>query len=476
MRGERWHWAALALGIFPGLALALGDTTLAGAGAAPAAGSWGQPYPDQWGLARSGLDGTAATQKVLLDSCPSPQPVVVAVVDSGIDYLHPDLPRERLWVNPQERLNGIDDDHDGFVDDVIGWNFVDDDNNPFDDSGHGTMIAGIIAAAGTRAPGINPHARIMALKVLNALGHGRSSAIAAGVDFATAHGARLINLSLGGSEPSALIAQAVSRALAAGVLVVMASGNEAREAVADGLPDGAGMLVVAATDTQDARAPFSNWGAAVRLAAPGVDILSLRARGSDLIALSGASAYRPGAAIVGEDGEYYRASGTSFAAAIVTGVASWMLACHPQLSGPQVARILTQSARDIGPPGLDPQTGYGLVDLRAALSADPGFFIESQINSASVVTLNGAPQLRVSGSADASRFAKAVVRAAPESYPNDWIELGGALTQPVHEGTLAQFDLRLMRGARRWLVQLSTQSDTGQSREARVLVDLGSAP
>jgi len=153
-----------------------------------------------------------------------------------------------------------------------------------------------------------------------------------------------------------------------------------------------------------------------------------------------------------------------------------MLACHPQLSGPQVARILTQSARDIGPPGLDPQTGYGLVDLRAALSADPGFFIESQINSASVVTLNGAPQLRVSGSADASRFAKAVVRAAPESYPNDWIELGGALTQPVHEGTLAQFDLRLMRGARRWLVQLSTQSDTGQSREARVLVDLGSAP
>jgi subtilisin family serine protease len=468
--------AVLVLGTLPGLALALGDTAPTDGGAAPAAGGWSQSYPDQWGLARIGLDGSAAAQETLQETCPSPQPVVVAVVDSGIDYLHPDLPRERLWVNPQERLNGIDDDHDGFVDDVIGWNFVDDDNNPFDDSGHGTMIAGIIAAAGTRAPGINPHARIMALKVLNALGHGRSSAIAAGVDFATTHGARLINLSLGGNEPSALIAQAVARALAAGVLVVIAAGNEARETVAAGVPTSAGVLVVAATDTHDARAPFSNWGPAVGLAAPGVDILSLRARGSDLIALSGASAYRPGAAVVGEDGEYYRASGTSFAAAIVTGVASWVLACHPQLSGPQVARILTQSARDIGPPGLDPQTGYGLVDLRAALTADPSFFIESQISSASVVSMNGALQLRVSGSADASHFAKAVVRAAPESFPSDWIEMGGALMQPVHEGTLAQFDLRLMRGARRWLVQLMTQSETGQSREARLLVDLGSAP
>ena len=443
---------------------------------AGAAGSWGQPYPDQWALSRIGIDNSPAGEARRQAVCPTPQPVTVAVVDSGLDYLHADFPRERLWINPDEKLNGIDDDHDGYVDDVIGWNFVDEDNNPWDDSGHGTMIAGIIAGGGSRAAGINPHARIMPLKVLNALGHGRSTAIAAAVDFATAHGARVINLSLGGEHVSQIVTHAVERATTAGVLVVVAAGNQGRDLGDDSLGGIEGVITVGATDTHDQRAAFSNWGRALTIAAPGVDILSLRARGSDLISTSGASAYRVGAAIVGEDGQYYRASGTSFAAAMVSGAASWVIACRPQLKGREVERILTQSAHDIGPVGVDVQTGYGLIDVQAALAADPAFFVEAQISSVSIVATEAAPQLRVSGSAESSAFAKALLRAAPEAYPSDWIELVSPLTQPVHAGTLAQVDSRLIRGSRRWILQLVTQASTGQSRESRFLVDLGSAP
>ena len=451
------------------------------AGAAPAespapSGSWGQPYPDQWALARIGAEHSAASEARRQALCPAPQPVIVAVIDSGLDYLHADFPRERLWINPKEKLNGVDDDHDGYVDDLIGWNFVDDDNNPWDESGHGTMIAGIIAAAGSRAAGINPHARIMPLKVLNALGRGSSTAIAAAVDFAIAHEARIINLSLGGEHVSQLLARTVERATAAGALVVIAAGNQGRDLGTDSLAGMPGVVTVGATDPHDGRAPFSNWGAALTLAAPGVDILSLRARGSDLIAVSGASAYRAGIAIVGEEGQYYRASGTSFAAAMVSGVASWVIACRPQLRGQDIERILTQSARDIGPPGVDVQSGYGLVDLPAALAMDPGFFVQAEISAVSLVSAANGPQLRVVGSADASAFQKALLRAAPEAYPSDWIELGAALTQPVRAGTLAQFDPRLVRGARRWLLQLVTEASTGQMREARFVMDLGSAP
>jgi subtilisin family serine protease len=462
-----------------GLVLCAGAPAADAPPTAPAGGStgsWGQPYPDQWALARIGLDRSAEGEGRRQALCPAPQPVVVAVIDSGLDYLHPDFPRDHLWINPQEKLNGVDDDHDGYIDDLIGWNFVDDDNNPWDDFGHGTMIAGIIAAGGRRAPGINPHARIMSLKVLNALGHGSSTAIAAAVDFAIAHEARIINLSLGGERLSQIVARAVTRATDAGVLVVVAAGNHGRDLGADELAGIAGLVIVGATDTHDERAPFSNWGAALSLAAPGIDILGLRARGSDLIATSGASTYREGAALVGEDGQYYRASGTSFAAAMVTGVASWLVACRPQLKARELQRILTQSARDIGPPGVDVQTGYGLVDLPAALASDPGFFIQAEIDSVTLIATAGAPQLRVSGSADASAFGKAVLRAAPESFPSDWIELDAALTQPVRAGTLAQFDTRLIRGQRRWLLQLVTQASTGQTREARYLMDLGSPP
>ena len=475
-------------------------------------GTWSQPYDDQWGLHRIGFDATKEGAAAWAPEGRTPRAVTVAVIDTGLDYAHPDLARESIWTNPKEKLNGIDDDRNGFIDDVIGWNFAEGNNNPWDRAGHGTLIAGVIAAASNNAlgvTGINPHARIMPLEVLNGAGHGRSSQIAAAIYYALANGAQVINLSLGGENLSTLEQHAIRKALEAGVVVVVAAGNLGRNTEGFGIADLQGAIVVAATDPNDQRARFSNWGTNIGIAAPGVDILGLRARDTDFVRTSRSASDAPqaaamgstttvsaepaaaaadagstssgggapSAAVVGADGQYYRASGTSFSAAFVSGVASWLLSMRPELNGTQVARMILQSARDIGPPGVDAMTGYGLIDARAALAADPEFWIGSRI---AAVDLNahegGDARIRILGTSDANSFASARVRAAPEAYPNDWIPLGAPLTQPVRSGVLAEVDPRLLHGARRWIVQLVTRHGNGREREARFLLDLGAAP
>jgi subtilisin family serine protease len=460
-------------------------------------GTWGQPYDDQWGLHRIGFDATKEGAAALAPDGRTPRAITVAVIDTGLDYTHPDLARESIWTNPREKLNGIDDDRNGFIDDVIGWNFAEGHNNPWDRAGHGTLIAGLIAAASNNAlgvTGINSYARIMPLEVLNGAGHGRSSQIAAAIYYALANGAQVINLSLGGENLSALEQHAIRKALEAEVVVVVAAGNLGRNTEGFGIADLQGAIVVAASDPNDQRARFSNWGTNIGIAAPGVDILGLRARDTDFVRTSRAPSDAPqaaaadagsssptnaaaSAAVVGADAQYYRASGTSFSAAFVSGVASWLLSMRPELNGTQVTRMILQSARDIGPPGVDAMTGYGLIDARAALAADPEFWIGSRI---AAVDLNaregGDARIRILGTTDANSFASARLRAAPEAYPNDWIALGAPLMQPVRSGVLAEVEPRLLHGARRWIVQLITRHGNGRERETRFLVDLGAAP
>jgi subtilisin family serine protease len=315
----------------------------------------------------------------------------------------------------------------------------------------------------------------MPLAALNAAGHGRSSQIAAAIHYAVANGAQVINLSLGSEDLSALEERAIKRALEAGVIVVVASGNLGRDTKGFGLADLRGVLVVAATDPDDERAKFSNYGANVSIAAPGVDILGLRARESDFVRASRADAVTAASgagAIVGPDGRYYRASGTSFAAAFVSGVASWLLSVRPELTGVQATRIITQSARDVGTPGIDPFSGFGLVDARAAFAADPEFWIASRITKVEA----GADAVQILGISDASRFAGATLRAAPEAYPDDWIPVAAPITEAVRAGALGSIALRQLHGARRWIVQLRTKHENGRQLESRVLLDLGEAP
>ena len=217
--------------------------------------------------------------------------IVVGVIDTGVDYTHPDLAGQ-MWVNPGESgvdalgrdraTNGVDDDHNGFVDDVYGADFVSNDGNPMDDNKHGTHVAGTIGAAGndaTGVAGINWQIRLMALKFLDASGSGSELNAVRAIDYAIANGALLTNNSWGGQTYSQALRDAIARARAANQIFVAAAGNDGMISDEWGFyPAGYeldNIVAVAATDQNDALASFSNRGQyTVDIAAPGVSILS----------------------------------------------------------------------------------------------------------------------------------------------------------------------------------------------------------
>lgn len=230
----------------------------------------------------------------------------VAVLDSGVDVDHPDL-RPNLWRNPGEiAANGIDDDQDGYVDDVYGADLVRGHGSGIDRNGHGTHVAGIIAARGDHrrgVAGVCRRASLISVRVLGAGLRGHLAVAAAGIVYAVEHGAEVVNTSFGATHDSPELDAAVAFARARGVLIVASAGNAGTDTAThphypSGLPSD-NIVSVGATDALGHRAPFSNYGADVDLTAPGVEIISTW----------------PG-------GTYRRASGTSMAAAFVSGTAA----------------------------------------------------------------------------------------------------------------------------------------------------------
>ena len=439
-----------------------------------AVGSWGQSYDDQWAVKRIGFtDSDDSAWSVETGASSS---VIVAVIDTGVDYFHRDLARSTIWRNKAERENGIDDDKNGYVDDLIGWNFVENNNNPWDRAGHGTHVAGVIAAGtnnGGGIAGINRGARIMPLKVLNFMGRGRSAGIAEAIYYAVKHGARVINLSLGGAEISAAEQRAIDHAFANNVLIVVAAGNEGVETADYGPAASANVLTVGATGPDDQRQGFSNWGASLDLVAPGIDVLSLRARGSDFALVAGTEGYSPGDGFVGDTAGYYRASGTSFAAPLVTGVASLLLARDPGLKVTDLMRMLTQSARDIDVPGIDQYTGYGLLDARAALSISPEFFLEVAIAGVEVVQKGGKPALKIIGSLDADQLDEAWIEIGEGENPKKWKKVSRTIKTKIENDGLDELAVNEFAGATSWTLRLIGKHKNGKQREARYVLELG---
>ncbi len=223
--------------------------------------------------------------------------IVVAVIDTGIDYTHPDL-ASNLWRNNAEcnGTAGVDDDGNGFIDDCTGWNFVTceewgdsgclypttGNNDPMDYYGHGTHVAGIIGAIGNNGVGVTGvmwRARIMPVRVLNQYGEGDDSDIAEGIKYAVDNGAKVINASLGGYGTSPVLEDAMNYAYSHGVLFVAAAGNESNNNDINPFYPAsysyANIISVAATDQDDLRVQFSNFGySSVDVGAPGVYIIS----------------------------------------------------------------------------------------------------------------------------------------------------------------------------------------------------------
>ncbi len=208
--------------------------------------------------------------------------IVVAVIDTGIDYNHEDL-IDNIWRNQAENcLDGVDNDGNGYVDDCLGWDFTSPDNNPMDDNGHGTHVAGIIGARGDNGRGVSGvmwNVKLMPLKFLNADGEGTGADEIEAIQYAISNGARIINASFSFPSYSQAEYDAIASANNAGVIVVAAAGNEALNndstpsyPASYNLPN---IISVAATDQNDRRASFSNFGTnTVHVGAPGVYILS----------------------------------------------------------------------------------------------------------------------------------------------------------------------------------------------------------
>ena len=313
-------------------------------------------FGQQWGLDNTGQSGGTAGADIdaaaAWDVRTDASGVTVAIIDTGMDLDHPDL-AANLWTNPGEVAgNGKDDDHNGYVDDVHGWDFVNDDALPEDDNGHGTHVAGTVGARGNNGVGVSGVAwsvKLMPLKAFNAAGSATTSAVIAALEYAVANGARLSNNSYTGPDFVRSEYDAFAAAGAAGHLAIAAAGNAGQNAdEAPAYPASfplEGLVSVAATDDDDELASFSNTGIySVQVAAPGVSIRST---------------------VLG--GGYGLMSGTSMASPHVAGVAALLAAEHPDWTGTAIRdRILGTTRAVAGLAGA--VWTAGVVDAAAALS------------------------------------------------------------------------------------------------------------
>ena len=275
--------------------------------------------------------------------------VIIADVGSGLDTRHPDLAGQ-LWVNAGEVPgNGLDDDGNGYIDDVHGWNVLDDNADLSDSTGHSTMVAGIIVAAPNNQVGVVGvcwGCRLMVVKVTQADGLARYSDIAAGVAYAAQNGADVINISLRGKNDSATLRWAIAAASKTAV-VVSSAGNDGDDApVYPAAYDTT--LAVTGTNSDDTKPDGANHGTWVDVSAPGHNILTT---------------------FVG--GGYQCQSGTSLATPFVSGLAGLLRSQHPEWSPDTVRAQIVHTADDIDDlnPGHEGQLGSGRINAARAVTA-----------------------------------------------------------------------------------------------------------
>ncbi len=323
----------------------------------------------QWNMVKTSVDHA-------WDIATDATSTTVAVIDSGLDLTHPDI-SGNVWANPLEVPgNSTDDDANGYVDDVNGWNFAVGEGDPSDHDGHGTHVAGIIAAETNNGRGVaglaggwgnDGGARLMALRVTNDEGLASDLDIAEAIAYAADNGAKVINMSLSGFELSLTLKGAVESAYHDyDVFVVAAAGNQI-----EGYPFPytsypaayEHVTAVAATDSSDRRPWWSNYGRFVDVSAPGESIASTYWN-------LGAHAYAV-------------ASGTSMASPHVAGEAALLRSYYPTKTGDEIRVLIQSKCRDLGPHGKDYYTGYGRINVGQTVDTSPPVVADTSATAAS---------------------------------------------------------------------------------------------
>ncbi len=299
-------------------------------------------YAEQWSLPLIGMPAVWA------GGTGTPG-VIVGIVDTGIETAHPDLAPNLAW-NPAELAgsSGVDDDSNGMVDDVLGWNVLAENADVEDGFGHGSHVAGIIGAASdgrVGTVGVTWDVGLLPVRMFDDNGRGTNLAGARGIVYAADRGAQIINLSWGTSRLSPVIRDAVAYAAASGAVLVASAGNAGGSVTANFPAAFDEVIAVGATTANDALAGFSNRGVRVDLVAPGVDIVS------------------------SQRGGHAELSGTSQAAALVSGVLAHLRYRYPERGAEELRSVLRLAAVDLGRTGWDPAFGAGRVDAAGALAA-----------------------------------------------------------------------------------------------------------
>lgn len=434
-------------------------------------------YPEQWALERiDALDAWDVTE--------GSSDVLVGIIDTGIEWDHPDL-IGALWINPAEDINGngsfepwpsdemrdgvsgdldgIDQDGNGFRDDVIGYDFVDQevpnigdwngwDPVPGDDQGHGTTVAGVIGARRNNrigTAGIAPGVRLVTLRAFDGTGNGQDDDVAAAIVYAADIGVDVLNMSFGDFYLSPLMHDAISYAAAKGVVLVASSGNDG---VSDPhYPSGfTEVMSIGATTEGDLLSPFSTFGSQLSMVAPGVDIYTTSL-----------------------GGEYSAVSGTSFASPYVAGVAALLRSVHPEWTAEEIVAALELSSEDLGERGWDPNFGAGRLNAGAALkgSGPAAIHISAPHNDEGV---DRDTEVQILGSAVAPLLESWSLDVGLGNLPQSWDQLARS-DIGVLDGKLGTLDTREYPDTL-LMLRLRLQLTNGRTIERRVRFFLDRTP
>lgn len=348
--------------------------------------------------------------------------ILIALIDTGIDYLHPDL-KNKIYVNSAEDLNGngildaadingIDDDGNGFIDDVIGWDFTDRfgfpfdstagdyltwDNNPIDEQGHGTFVGGIIAAESNNITGVSgvvPNSKLLNIRAFDPKGNGEEDDVAAAIIYAVEMGAKIINMSFGDSKFSYVLKDVIKYAYDRGVVLVGSSGNTPTSA--PHYPSGYAEVISVGNSTEnDFVASNSTYGSTLDLTAPGSSIISTQ-----------------------NGGGYITSGGTSASAPHVVGAAALLLALNPNLNQEDIKQILKSTADDINSPGWDLRSGAGRLNLYKALSIPAASEIKFNFPAQDYAVSSG--EIRINVSVLSPYFLNYSLFYGVGDAPNNW--------------------------------------------------------